>query len=73
MKLKGLNFEGDFSYLYEFEKLKIGQDYIEVCEGLELYGIANVDNTPFLIVDKAGTLMDYHAYIKLLGKRSFNP
>ena len=45
-----LKFEGDFSYLDEFRKLKIGVEYLEICEGFGLYGVGNVNNESSLSV-----------------------
>jgi hypothetical protein len=61
-----LSFKGDFSYLDEFKQLKEGESFIEICEGLGLYGIINDNGQPQLIVDSNNTTVEYFSYLGLL-------
>ena len=63
---QGLKFEGDFSYLDEFKKLKEGEQYLEICEGFGLYDVCNVNNEARLLIDNEGNTVEYFSYINLI-------
>jgi hypothetical protein len=60
---KQLPYEGDFCYLDEFNKLKEGETFYSICEGLSVYGITRLNNEPFLIVDSNGKTFEYFSFI----------
>jgi len=60
---QGLKFDGDFSYLDEFRKLKKGEQYLEICEGFGLYGVCNQNNEAQLLIDNEGNRVEYFSYI----------
>tara|TARA_R110002167_G_scaffold229003_1_gene434383 strand:+ start:279 stop:503 length:225 start_codon:yes stop_codon:yes gene_type:complete len=62
-KSQELKFEGDFCYLDEFRKLNEDEQYIEICEGLGLYGVLNIKGAPFLLIDTEGNSVEYFSYL----------
>lgn len=52
-----LDMKGDFSYLKEFEKLKEGETFFEICEGLGVYGITKKGGEAYLLKELNGTLL----------------
>ena len=52
-----LDMKGDFSYLKEFEKLKEGETFFEICEGLGVYGITKKGGEAYLHKDLNGNLI----------------
>ena len=68
---KQLPYEGDFCYLDEFNKLKEGETFYSICEGLSIYGITKENNQPFLIIDTNGNKAEYFSFVNSL-KMTFN-
>lgn len=60
---QGLKFEGDFSYLDEFKKLKKGEQYLEICVGFGLYGVCNANNEAWLLIGNSGNKVEYFSFM----------
>jgi hypothetical protein len=63
---KQLPYEGDFCYLDEFNKLKEGETFYSICEGLGLYGVTRKENAPFLLIDNDKNTAEYFSFINNL-------
>lgn len=63
-ELMGENMPGDFSYRKEFSKLKEGESFYEICEGLGIFGVARVGAKMYAIVEKE-KIIDFNIFISI--------
>lgn len=60
-ELMGENLPGDFSYRERFAKLKEGEYFYEICEGLGFFGVKRIDAKMYAIIEN-GKLIDFDAF-----------
>lgn len=60
----GIDMISDFSYLTEFESLKENESFMEICEGLGVYGIIRLNDVPHLFISRDNKVAPFSEFIE---------